>query len=153
MEGGVGAEWLLIHEGRVGVALENPFLAASWRGGGSVLIRAASGLRSSSPCARLEAGVSVGTVPAYAPQSLTQTETRLTRSFARSHAHTKFSCESKQPTLLCLPNTTSMVQEFCSEPSKHVQSESIDGAASASRVQTLASGTCFVLIFFLLHKH
>ena len=34
-----GAEWLLIHEGRVGVAL-NPFLAARWREGGSVLIRA-----------------------------------------------------------------------------------------------------------------
>ena len=34
-----GAEWLLIHEGRVGVAL-NPFLAAIFTEGGSVLIRA-----------------------------------------------------------------------------------------------------------------
>ncbi|CAE7729143.1 HFA1 [Symbiodinium sp. CCMP2592] len=33
-----GASWLLIHEGRVGVAL-NPFLAARWRQGGSVLVK------------------------------------------------------------------------------------------------------------------
>ena len=34
-----GAEWLLVHECRVGVAL-NPFLARRWREGGSVVVRA-----------------------------------------------------------------------------------------------------------------
>ena len=33
-----GATWLLVHEGRVGVAM-NPFLAARWRAGGSTMIR------------------------------------------------------------------------------------------------------------------
>ena len=34
-----GATWLLVHEGRVGVAL-NPCLAARWRAGGSIIVRA-----------------------------------------------------------------------------------------------------------------
>ena len=34
-----GANWLLVHEGRVGVAL-SPEFAAKWRAGGSVVVRA-----------------------------------------------------------------------------------------------------------------
>ena len=34
-----GAAWLVVHEGRVAVAL-NPFLASRWRAGGSVVVRA-----------------------------------------------------------------------------------------------------------------
>ena len=33
-----GSNWLLVHEGRVGVAL-SPFLAARWRAGGSITVR------------------------------------------------------------------------------------------------------------------
>ena len=65
-----GAAWLVVHEGRVAVAL-NPFLASRWRAGGSVVVRArgwegqprAFGL--SIPAAGWRPGLLL--VPVYAP--------------------------------------------------------------------------------------